>query len=99
MIKNSEPVSMAECSEYVQKSEETDMPKFIKNFTKIKPEKAKEFRKELEDIDSMKINAKHISKVIDLLPENAEAINKIFSDVNLEEDETKKITATIKKYT
>ncbi len=98
MIKTSKPVSMAESLEYTKKSDEIDMPTFIKKFTKIKPEKAKEFRKELEGINSMKINSKHISKVIDLLPENNEALNKIFSDVNLEEDETKKILDTIKKY-
>ena len=46
----------------------------------------------------MKINEKHIAKLIDILPETAEEINKIFNDVELDEDETKKILDTIKEF-
>lgn len=98
MINESKSVSMAEASEYTKKTDETDMPAFIKKFTEVTHKQAKEFRKELEEISSMKINEKHISKVIDLLPEDNEALNKIFTDVNLDEDETKKVIDTVKKY-
>jgi len=98
MIKDSKSVSIAEALEYVKKTDETDMPAFLKKFTKVTPKQAKEFRKELEDLKSMRINENHISKVIDLLPEDNEALNKIFTDVNLDEDETKKVIDTVKKY-
>ncbi len=96
MIKNSEPLSMAESSEYLEKGD--DALVFIKKFTKMKPGKAKELRKKLQDLKNIKINDKHISKVIDVLPEKSEEINKIFMDVALDEDETKKILEIVKEY-
>jgi DNA-directed RNA polymerase subunit F len=38
----------------------------------------------------------HISKIIDITPENQEDINKIFVGINLDENESKKILDTIK---
>lgn len=96
MIKNSTPLSMAESSEYLEKGDSALV--FIKKFTSMKPEKAKELRKKLEDLENIKINEKHISKVIDVLPEKAEEVNKIFADVGLDEDETKKILDIVKEY-
>ena len=46
----------------------------------------------------MKLKNEHISKLIDLLPENKEDLNKIVNDVGLDEDETKKILDTIKEF-
>ncbi len=96
MIKNSTPLSMAESSEYLEKGSNALV--FIKKFTKMKPEKAKELRKKLQDLENIKINEKHISKVIDILPEKAEEVTKIFADVGLDEDETKKILEIVEEY-
>ena len=96
MIKNTTPLSMAESSEYLEKGD--DALVFIKKFTNMKPEKAKELRKKLQNLGNIKINEKHISKVIDVLPEKAEEVNKIFADVGLDEDETKKILDVVKEY-
>jgi DNA-directed RNA polymerase subunit F len=96
MIKETNSLSMAESSEYLEKG--TDALVFIKKFTKMKPEKAKELRKKLQDLENIKISDKHISKVIDVLPEKAEEVNKIFSDVGLDEDETRKILEIVKEY-
>ena len=100
MIKNSEPLSAAEAMEYVKKSKDsgTEVKDFIKKFTSLSPKEAKELREKLEKLDLMKLRTEHIVKVIDLMPENAEDLNKIFSDVSLDEDETKKILETIKEY-
>jgi len=97
MIKNNEPLSMAEASEYLGKIDSTDVKGFIKKFTNLKPAEAKELRKKLENLDMMKLRAEHIVKVIDLLPENQEDLNKIV-EVSLDEDETKKILETVKEY-
>ena len=40
----------------------------------------------------------NISKLIDVLPEKAEEVNKIFIDVSLDENETQKILDTIKEF-
>jgi len=100
MIKNIQSLSMAEASEYIKKKKdaEVDVGAFIKNFIKLKPKEAKELRKELEELNLMKVNRDHISKLIDLLPENKRDLNKIFPGTNLEEDETNKILEIIKKF-
>ena len=100
MIKNSIPLSMAESIEYIEKEKKSENPArdFIKKFVKISPKEAKELRKKLEELKIMKINEINISKLIDILPEKAEEVNKIFTDVGLDEDETKKILDTIKEF-
>ncbi|MEK6833078.1 MAG: hypothetical protein AABY32_03445 [Nanoarchaeota archaeon] len=100
MIKNSIPLSMAESIEYIEKEKKSENPArdFIKKFVKISPKEAKELRKKLEELKIMKINEINISKLIDILPEKAEEVNKIFTDVGLDENETKKILDTIKEF-
>ena len=93
MIKNSESLSMAETMEYIKEDKEVEIEvkKFLKKFVKLKSEEAKEMRKKLEALDLLKLKADHISKIIDIMPEDDESLNKIFTDVGLNEDETKKI--------
>ena len=100
MIKNNEPLSMAEAAEYAKKASETgkEIIGFIKKFTKLKPAEAKELKKKLKKLDLIKLNSKHIVKLIDFLPEDNEEVNKIVVDANLNEDETKKILETIKEF-
>ncbi len=100
MIKNTETLSMAEASEYIDKKDEqgAKILGFIKKFTDITSINAKEMRKKLEDLESVKLNENTITKVIDLLPESVEEVNKIFTDVGLDEDETKKIIEIVKQY-
>jgi len=99
MISNRESLSMAESLDYLKKVEsENDVLGFIKKFTKMKPEAAKEFRKKFESLSLMKVKSEHISKIIDLVPRTAEELNKIFTDVNLDEDETKKILDIFKEF-
>lgn len=100
MIKNSIPLSMAESLEYIEKDKKLEHPAkdFIKKFIKISPKDAKELRKKLEDLKIAKMNDINISKLIDVLPEKAEEVNKIFIDISLDENETKKILDTIKEF-
>jgi len=74
MIKNAESISMAEAIEYVKKNEnsESDIKGFIKKFTKLSQKEAKELRKSLEKLELMKLKTENISKIIDIIPENAE---------------------------
>ena len=100
MIKNSEPLSIAEALEYIKKDEsgETEIIGFAKKFVKLNVKEAKELRNKLNSLDLIKMKAEQISKIIDLLPENTEELNKIFIDVGLDEDETKKILETVKEF-
>jgi DNA-directed RNA polymerase subunit F len=100
MITERKPLSMTEAVKYVgdEKDSETEVKKFVKKFVKIKPEKAKGIRKKLEELDLLKMKSEHVAKIIDLVPENAENLNKIFTDISLDEDETKKILETIGEF-
>ncbi|MGC9309502.1 MAG: RNA polymerase Rpb4 family protein, partial [Candidatus Nanoarchaeia archaeon] len=69
---------------------------FIKEFVKTKPEKAKEIREKLEKLDMLKLKPRHITKIIDFMPEDAEDLNKIISDASLNQEETNKILQAIK---
>jgi len=100
MIIDSQPLSMAEVSEHTESSKESEInvKAFIKKFTKISPKEAREFRKKLEQLDYMKMKQTHIVKIIDLMPENAEDLNKIFTEISLDEDETKKILGIVGEF-
>ncbi len=100
MIRNTTPLSMAESLEYIEKDKRTEKPAadFIKKFVKITPKEAKELRKKLEGLNNIKMNDITITKLIDVLPERAEEVNKIFIDVSLDENETKSILDTIKEF-
>lgn len=97
MIKNKELLSMAEATEYIDKNNLLDIKGFIKKFTKLKPKKAKELKKKLIELKIVKLGIEQIIKIIDLLPENKEDLNKIV-DTNLDENETKKILETVKEF-
>lgn len=97
VVKSNVSLSMAELIEY-SKEIELDLNKFVKKFTKMSSGKAKDFRKKLEDLGLMKVKEEHISKIIDLMPENQEDLNKIFVGISLDEDESKKILDTVKEF-
>jgi len=100
MIKNTEVLSIAEITEYVNKDKETnaEILGFIKKFSKLNLKEAKELKENLQKMNLIKMDEKHVAKLIDLMPENSEEVNKIFSDVSLNEDETNKILNTIKEF-
>lgn len=100
MIDKIEPLSMPETLAYISKSKdkEKDIIGFIKKFSKVDQKDALTLRKKLRELDLIKINEEHISKIINIMPENLEEVNKIFTDVGLDEDETKKILETVKQF-
>jgi len=100
MIKSNKPLSIPEALEYVVKAdkENTDVIGFMKKFAKLKKKEAEELKKKLLGLDLLKLREEHVIKIIDLIPENVDELNKIFIDVSLDEDETKKILETIKEF-
>jgi len=99
MIKNSESLSMPEALGYVKKAKgNDDLVKFAKEFVKISPEDATKLRESLSGLNIMKLNAVQISKIIDIMPEDKEDVNKIFVDVKLDDDETNKVLDTVKEF-
>ncbi len=102
MIKNTQPLNMSEVKKILGSLESTEktrqLESFIKKFSKIQLEKAEQLKKELTNLNLLKLKEEHIAKIIDLLPEEASDLSKIFTDVGLDEDETNKILEVVKKY-
>ena len=83
MIIDMKPLSMAEAREIIENTEdEKEIVPFIKKFSKIDPKEAKKLRQELSEIGLMKLKDEYAAKIVDLLPEDAVDLNKIFVDVS-----------------
>jgi DNA-directed RNA polymerase subunit F len=100
MINEMQTLSLVEAKDIVEASEEKDkeLIGFMKKFIKLNSKEEKKLKEELNSLGIMKMKEEHMVKIIDLLPEDAADINKIFVDVGLEEDETNKILEVVKKY-
>jgi len=89
---------MPEAVEYLNKEQHGETMSFIKGFTKMSFAKAKELRIKLEELNLIKLNREQVSKLIELMPESKEEMNKVLTETNLDEDETNKVLQTIKEF-
>ena len=91
---------MVETMGYIkgEKDSEVEIKNFIKKFAKLKLKEAREMRKKLKELDLLKLKEDYAVKIIDMMPENQENLNKIFTDVSLNEDEAKQILDIIKEF-
>jgi len=98
MIRERKALSMAESLEFVSGEKEKEVKGFIKKFTSTKTDDAKKLREKIEKLDFVKIDEGDISKIIDLLPQNHEELNKITPGISFDEEEGKKILDVVKEY-
>ncbi len=99
MILEMKPLSMPEAKELLGSLEDNDeLTAHINKFAKLKSEDVKKLREDLQKLDMIKVKPEHLVKIADLLPEDASDLNKIFSEVSLDENEIKKILEIVKKY-
>ena len=100
MILERTPLNMNEVQEILKNIPDSEkkeqMDDFLKKFLNTKKEQAKKIKESIEKLDLLKIKIEHIVKIVDMLPEDASDINKIFVDVSLNEDETNKILEIVK---
>ena len=100
MILDRTPINMNEVNEIVNEIEDSprkeEIELYLKKFMKTKPDQAKKIKEEIEALDSIKIKRDHIVKIVDLLPADSSDLNKIFTDVSLNEEEINKILEIIK---
>ena len=100
MILEKHPLTLIEVQEIVKDLDEKQQLKaYLKKFTKLKKGKTEELKKEIKNLDNVKINSQHLVKVCDFLPTEPEEVNKVFNDVTLTEEEIQKIIEIVKKYT
>ncbi|MEK6873485.1 MAG: hypothetical protein AABW91_01460, partial [Nanoarchaeota archaeon] len=92
MIKEMKPLTLAEAQHLVKINDGSkEIEPYFNKFIKLKKKEAEELKKELEGLDNHKMKKDHIIKIVDLLPEDASDLNKIFSDISLDENEIKQI--------
>ena len=100
MIIDRSPISMAEVQEIVKNIEDSEKKEkidlYLKKFLKTEPKQAKNINDKIEALNSIKIKRDHMVKIIDLLPEDASDLIKIFSDISLSEEEINKILEIVK---
>ena len=100
MILDRTPLNMNEVQEIFKdipdSPKKEELEEFLKKFIKAKPEQAKKIKEDLEKLDMLKLKREYLVKIVDLLPKDASDLNKIFSDVSLNEDETNKILEIVK---
>ena len=100
MILDRQPLNLFEVKKILddlpENEKKAQMELYLKKFLKTKQGRAKKIKQGLQELDLLKIKNEHIVKIIDLMPEDASDLNKIFTDVSLTEDETNKILEIIK---
>ena len=91
---------MAEVGGHLDKKIESDalMLGFIKKFSKIDKKDAVEMRKKLDALEMIKMKPESVVKIIDLMPEDVDDLNKIFSGISLDEEEIKNILEIVKEF-
>ena len=99
MILNKTPLALAEVKEHMKNVEETKpVMLYLKKFCKISKGDADKLAADVRALNNPKIREETIVKILDMLPRDAEDINKIFLDVSLTEEEINAILVLIKKY-
>ncbi len=99
MILNMKPLNLAEVKELVDELDENkELKDYLKKFGKLNKEKSEKLEEELKKLENMKLKEEHLIKIADFLPRDAESLNKIFTDVTLDEKETKEILEIAGRY-
>lgn len=105
MIKNTKALNLAEVKEILETHEQLEdntasknTLEYIKKFVKIKYDKAEALKESLRAMNNEKLKDKHIAKIVDLMPEDADDVRKIFvgEDFSLEQEEINSILEKIK---
>ena len=90
---------MAEVKAQIGDEEEKkELQSYLKRFSKLKVEKAKEMKEEIIALENPKVREEDVIKIVDFLPKDAEDLNKILIEVSLSEDETNQIIDIVKKH-
>jgi len=98
-VLSQKPLTLAEVKELATNLEEKkQLADYLKKFTKLSKEKSGKLAEEIRALDNPKIKEENIVKIIDFLPEDSEALNKIFTEVTLTEQEANAVLELVKKY-
>jgi len=98
MILSKKPLTIAEAKELAGTVDsEKPMYAYFKKFTKLSKHDAVKLCEELKALNNPKMKEEEIVKVADMLPEDAEDVNKIFVESGLNEEEIKAVLDIVSK--
>ena len=93
------PLSLAEVKELAGNlDEKKELRDYFKKFGKLNKKDTVKLVEELKSLGNLKLKEEFIVKIVDFLPKNSEDLNKIFTDVSLDEKETDEILNIVKNY-
>lgn len=99
IVINKTPVTLAEVkARATNLDEKKPLFEYLKKFVNLDKAKADKLIQELRDLNNIKIREENLVKIADILPQNAEDVNKIFNEVGLSEDEVSAILNIVKNY-
>ena len=97
-IINKTPVPLADIKDYIKDlDDKKPLEDYLKKFSKTKKEKAHEIIEGVRALDNPKIKETDLVKIADFSPTTIGEVNKIFTELNLTEDEANAILDIIKK--
>ncbi|HLC53526.1 MAG TPA: hypothetical protein VJK03_03200 [Candidatus Nanoarchaeia archaeon] len=97
-VHNRTPVALAQVKEYLKDVDENKpIVAYCKAFSKHSSGDAAKIMSALRDLNNPKMREELIVKILDLVPQDAEDLNKIFLEVSLTEEEANAILALVKK--
>lgn len=99
------PLSMPELKEKllnIKKSKELGFRanktlEYLNAFSKTQPKKAVEIKEKLKSLDIIRLKDRHITKIIDLMPQDAESLKVIFmqDNINVKPEDLDKVLACL----
>lgn len=96
-VLSKKPVPIAAVASYVKDFEEQKpLEEYLKKFSMVKEDNAKKIVEEITALNNPKVNEEITIKIADFLPESAEDLNKIATDVSFSEEEANQITEIVK---
>ena len=98
-IINRRPVTMGEVALNLKNVDENKpIHNYIKKFKSLDKQKSDKLVESVRALNNPKIKEEDIVKVADFLPRDSEDVNKIFTEVSLNEEEINSILQIVKNY-
>ena len=98
IVINRKPLAIYEVKIYAKDvDEKSSITEYLRKFGKISKEKGQKIAEEIKALNNPKIKDENIMKIVDFMPEDAEDLNKIFTEISLTEEETNAILEIVKK--
>lgn len=103
------PISLSEVKNIIESNKkekkelnfrENKVIEYTNLFCRIKPKESAQLKEEISGLNIARLKERHITKIMDILPEDVEALKGVFAgeELTLKSEDLNKITEITKKY-